>query len=586
MSSGRRLRARGAALLAMVAIIALAASWFLVRQLHAESGGAAAVRKARNADVLNRAKQALIGYVAARAASAAEDNPGALPCPEAAGYFDNPAQEGQTASGCTLPKVGRFPWRTIGTEKLVDSAGEPLWFVVSPGWAATSSGFKTNINSNSVGQLTVDGVANAAVALIIAPGPAFTVSENAAFGCAAKVQVRPLTATTDKWQNYLECGNATAPPLASTNFVTTGPSGSFNDQIVRVTVADIMPAIEAAVAKRIDSTIAPVLQSVYTPGSWGFSTPDSNRSVMPYPATFADPSTSDYRGSVSEIPPKGLLPFNQTQGCTADPRCIPSLVAWSSATPPDISIISGNATFQTKTCSWQSGGDIAQCTGEYKEIADDSSPGPTIQMIVTLNNVALGFRRVDSTKISIQAIDDAGQGAGLTTITPSVSAKLNTDGSATLTVTGQLPSINVQDWGTYANYTIRVDRAVVGDHSILSSTDATTGWFVRNEWYRLLYYHVAPSSTAPYVGVSRLCGTYGDCLSVANMTATSDASNPSAYLLVLAGRSVNGSARPSSTLSDYLESTNATGAYVKKPVNTATSTATRFNDRVAAFRSN
>ncbi len=175
MRSGRPIRARGAALLAMVAIIALGGSWFLVRELNAASGGAAALRNARNAEVLNRAKQALIGYVAAQAANSGEDNPGALPCPEAAGYFDNPAQEGQTASGCTLPKVGRFPWRTIGTEKLVDSAGEPLWYVVSPGWAATSSGFKTNINSNTLGQLTVDGVANDAVALIIAPGPAFSV---------------------------------------------------------------------------------------------------------------------------------------------------------------------------------------------------------------------------------------------------------------------------------------------------------------------------------------------------------------------------------------------------------------------------
>jgi hypothetical protein len=88
------------------------------------------------------------------------------------------------------------------------------------------------------------------------------------------------------------------------------------------------------------------------------------------------------------------------------------------------------------------------------------------------------------------------------------------------------------------------------------------------------------------VASERSCSTAGDCLAITNATATTDATTPSALLLLLAGRSVNGSTRPSSTLSDYLESSNATGAYVKMPVNTSTATSTRFNDRVAAFRRN
>jgi hypothetical protein len=166
-------RQRGAALIALLAIIILAASWMLVSKLNATGSDIAAARQARNAVVLNQAKQALIGYVAAQAAKAGEPRPGALPCPEAAGYFDDPTQDGQAASSCTLPKVGRFPWRTIGTDKLVDAYGEPLWYVVSAGWAYTS-GAGPVVNSNILGQLTVDGTANSAVALIIAPGPAIT----------------------------------------------------------------------------------------------------------------------------------------------------------------------------------------------------------------------------------------------------------------------------------------------------------------------------------------------------------------------------------------------------------------------------
>jgi hypothetical protein len=148
-------------------------------------------------------------------------------------------------------------------------------------------------------------------------------------------------------------------------------------------------------------------------------------------------------------------------------------------------------------------------------------------------------------------------------------------------------------WGTYATYSVRIDRAALGDHSLLSSTDpgtcpsyGCTGWFVRNEWYRLVYYAVPASNTAVRVASERSCSMVGDCLAVTNATAATDATTPTALLLLLAGRSVNGSTRPSSTLSDYLESTNATGAYVMKPVNTATATSTRFNDRVAAFRRN
>ena len=97
MKQVNRKRERGAALLALLAVIMLGASWLLVSKLNAESGLAQAAYKERNAAVLNRAKQALIGYVAAQAVKTAEPNPGALPCPEAAGYFDSTTQDGQAA---------------------------------------------------------------------------------------------------------------------------------------------------------------------------------------------------------------------------------------------------------------------------------------------------------------------------------------------------------------------------------------------------------------------------------------------------------------------------------------------------------
>src|SRR2546421_91268 len=192
---------QGAVLLVMLLIVTLGASYFMVSRLEAMRIEAKSAERAYNAVVLSRAKQALIGYVAAQAVKAGENNPGALPCPEAAAYFDDPANEGKVASSCSLPKVGRLPWRTLGLEKLTDVSGEPLWYVVSTGWGYTggSPPVNTSINSDSKGQLTVDGVAgtdnDTIVALIIAPGAAITVA--AATGCTAWTQTRPTTGTPD-----------------------------------------------------------------------------------------------------------------------------------------------------------------------------------------------------------------------------------------------------------------------------------------------------------------------------------------------------------------------------------------------------
>ena len=257
MNRRRASRERGVALLALLAVLVLGATWYLVSRLHQLSANATAAERARNARVLNQAKQALIGYVIAQANHAFENNPGALPCPEAPGSFNaTNGTDGKTnTGGCAGPAVGRYPWRTIGTDKLVDAAGEPLWYVISAGWAVTCSACSTVVNSNSVGQLNIDGIASAAlpaddsvVALIIAPGPAIAVA--AAPGCPGWTQTRPATSgVAPDVRNYLECENASNP--ADANFVTGGPSGSFNDQVVKITVADIMPGIEAAVADRL-----------------------------------------------------------------------------------------------------------------------------------------------------------------------------------------------------------------------------------------------------------------------------------------------------------------------------------------------
>src|SRR5204862_5972009 len=128
-------------------------------------------------------------------------------------------------------------------------------------------------------------------------------------------------------------------------FATTGPTTSFNDQVVRITAADVMPGIEAEVASRVEAGIAPLLRGVYATSSWGANVSAGNP-VYPFAAPFADPSlTASYQGNSASCTGgvcKGLLPvmFSNAPGtstpCTpsAGSPCDPAFVLWVSPTAP------------------------------------------------------------------------------------------------------------------------------------------------------------------------------------------------------------------------------------------------------------
>jgi hypothetical protein len=480
--------------------------------------------------------------------------------------------------------VGRLPWRTLGLDKLLDAASEPLWYVVSPGWTLQTSSTLLSINSDTRGQLVVDGLPapNEVVALIIAPDAAMNVQ--AAAGCTARAQSRVTPSPGIDPRDYIECFNS----VAST-FSTTGPSTSFNDQVLRVTTADLLPEIEAAIAVRIQREIVPALKIVYADPKWGSGISAANP-LFPYPAPFGNPGTSNFQGAAVTVvgAPQGLLPFNQTQGCDplTDARCTTTLTAWSSGTPPDVTKVGGYGSFQAKTCSWQSGGNDAYCEGEYREDSTNTTgPGMVISMTATINNVAMGLRVLDTTKATIEAENNNPIGAPLTIVTPSVTATMNSSGSVTITFSGTLPNIDVQGWETWALYRIRLKRSVIGDHALLDATTlgpGSTGWFVRNEWYRLLYYATAPGHTAAALPTPS-CTSGGTCLSVANVSPA----NKQRAILILAGRSLtNPAGRPNGTLADYLEFSNAdlNATFEQRPVSRAIGAP--FNDRVVVLDNN
>jgi hypothetical protein len=560
----------------MLAILVLGATWWLVSALSAPQNRAA-LQTNHNARVLEQAKSALIGYVAHKALLASERHPGRLPCPESAGvqnnhngttYLDD--DDGIASGSCTLPAVGRRPWRTLGMDKLVDAAGEPLWYVVSPGWTLAFPTDKPIINSDTPGQLTLDG--QAAVAFIIAPGRALSVQ--ASGGCAARDQ-RRVRQPNVAWdlRDFLECSNATSPPDAT--FVSNGPSESFNDQVVAVTAREIWLEAEGAVAARIRRDVLPALEAAlgapYTSSAqWGGTTSATNP-MLPFALSFAGGATQPYQGS---------LPLWRSQGCIAgtDPYCDPTFVQWAindadQVTYPNPSAIKtvfgsttaditgtpdcvSSSTPQTVTCSLSYTGSCGGFLALGYLLGGRCWMDLQVSVRARARNVGRAVRTFTAAPIAVSsspwsfassATPITGLGPGAGTAAADIRVNLPPASCAcTLIICILIPCTATE------TVTLTIPIAVFDDHPALTAffaTGANQEWFVNNHWYDVMYYAVAPSH-APGGAHDCRAAAPADCLTVTGGNLPADVR----ALTGLMGFSLNGTARPNATLADYLDS--------------------------------
>jgi hypothetical protein len=175
----------------------------------------------------------------------------------------------------------------------------------------------------------------------------------ASAGCTARNQARATPSSTINPLDYLECYNT-----ATSTFATNGPSTSFNDQVVAVTAAEVLPLIEGAIADRFQHDFATQLRTVYSGGSSGCVLGGSpaclwpTAPVVPFAVPFGNPTTNPankLQGTAGTL--TGLLPASYTftsqcntcasgsapcacpapTVCTvsvSDPRCDPAFVSW------------------------------------------------------------------------------------------------------------------------------------------------------------------------------------------------------------------------------------------------------------------
>ncbi len=195
------------------------------------------------AAVLAEAKAALIG----RAASDA-NRPGSLPCPDFDDGTANPinaANDGvaDVMVGNSCPSyLGRLPWRTLGLPDLRDGTGERLWYALSNRFHDHPSA--EPINSDTPGNRTVhlNSIATVltdeAVAVIFAPGP------------VVAGQIRDA-ANANNPANYLDTAGGVNNATATGPFISTQMSPTFNDRLLVITTADLIPVVEQRVAREL-----------------------------------------------------------------------------------------------------------------------------------------------------------------------------------------------------------------------------------------------------------------------------------------------------------------------------------------------
>ncbi len=558
-------RQRGAALIVMMTVAVIGIAWYTVGAM-GKAAPSAAEREIRTGESLRKAKQALLAYVALKAADTTEGNPGRLPCPENPNYVGTSDGKAAPIPGPfpTCTGLGRLPWRTLGIDQLRDGDGEPLWYAASLGvWTLQTSTTPTlTINPGIQGQLQLDGAANAAVALIIAPGAAVNSTSQPGpppAGCTAVNQQNNRYAVPYAVGNFLECGNATG------SYTTAGVSPWSNDRVLAVTAAEVMDAISGAVADRLQREVAPALES------WRQTEANTNWGIqfLPYASTFSDPSTNDLCGNngITEgVPPTAR---NATSGCSR----------WSSGSVSKIVGFGALQLFPFAPFCFQTG-TAMRCTFLYTGIL-------TTRVTVTAPNVAGSFRSpIRASDVSIVV-----GGGTVSNLSVSLSAATG-QGTATFDISPPWPP----GWFFGGAGWVTVDINNLPDAAIL--TDPRMVWFLNNGWDRFVYYAAAPGATASPTAVCAAAGDPG-CLQVRGLPDSTTNYNTGnhddkRFALVLAGNAVTGQSRTPcpgacDVLSNFLEEQNAsTGDRIfRADLRTAVPAAVpaphpAFNDHVAA----
>jgi hypothetical protein len=239
-------------------------------------------RDQRTIAALAEAKAALMAYSLKvdidEACTASCRRPGELPCPD----MNNNGEAG-TACGSQSFRLGRFPWKTLGTPDLRDGDGERLWYALSTRYKNNPRLFP--LNSDSIGTITVKTsqglVVNDAsldtgvVAVIFSPGAPILREDG--------LQQSRISSNENSAAHYLDISlgedNASFSDGTTDGFIM-GPSytssgrQAINDKLMAVTREDMLQPMQALVLSKVSNALLAYF---------------SGDGSLPHPANFADP---------------------------------------------------------------------------------------------------------------------------------------------------------------------------------------------------------------------------------------------------------------------------------------------------------
>lgn len=244
----------GQIIILTVLILALG-SGFLVYSM-AGSRSIEYAKDARTELALAQVKQALIGWAASPPPNpTGTERPGELPCPDK-------NNDGYDDGSCVPGAIGRVPWKTLGIPEPRDGNGETLWYAIAgPFRNLNMSG--APITSNTLGNLVVyqgnsaTVLTSQAVAVLFSPGSPLGPQDR---GCTVGVNctaTRKCTTSPASLTpicnptNYLEATGTGNNAQTDGPFVQAPSSATFNDRVLAITNADLMPLVEQRVAREM-----------------------------------------------------------------------------------------------------------------------------------------------------------------------------------------------------------------------------------------------------------------------------------------------------------------------------------------------
>ncbi|TMH75588.1 MAG: hypothetical protein E6H49_18590 [Betaproteobacteria bacterium] len=532
-------------MIALLALAALISAFLIASALSLTSAGVSNEREDRSMSALRKAKAALIAYAANEqwqlyralpsVPPAAYFQPGALPCPDQDDDGDADCFGSNTAS-----MIGRLPFKTLGIDDLRDASGERLWYALSHDFRKLRCSVPpappitgcTTINSETLGQLTVTGMAPATqvVAIVFAPGAALDLR-----AVGGPQQDRTSIAEHNDYTNYLE--NVNLGDNIHFTFTSTGlPTPTSNDRLLAITQADLIAAVEPVVAANIARDVKPLVQDYFT--KWG---------AYPFAMTGGSGTeiVTSWNCSVYSSPLQAVCHVSYTDG----------------ASPPDPS---------------QARPDIKiQIFLQNANTAFADLPSPlTAPAFFTIDKDGGG--PVSNQGLPYGQFSAVGSVAPTTTFVTQTAVVAET---GVLVYTGRLQNAASMSGGV----TITIPLATPKYLPIVSGDPAVNpkgSWFISNQWYRQAYYAVSQGyvSGGVPVGNPATCSPLPatpSCLTVNNLPAPK---NNKSAILVLTGRALGSQTRPSGNPADYLEGQNSTPADLI--FEHRAGTATTINDRV------